>query len=149
MAKKISLITWIILFLYIALGFFTFFSINYFQSARELFESTDFFMQFNLVWFGALIVLYGLYALVQNYRRINRLGLNESLDTQFLIVMSFLFLLMHVTIDFFVYTQTQLTEVEKFPYESTSQVMLYGALVSGLLSIILPKLLAWRNSSRS
>ena len=54
MTKKISLITWATLFLYLILGIFTYLSITNFQSARELFESTAFFMQFNLVWFDSL-----------------------------------------------------------------------------------------------
>ena len=147
---KISKISWLVFLGYMALGIGTYILIAYFTEAKNLFESTEFLLQFNLVWFGLLIVAYGLYALIQNYRRINRLGLDESLDTQFLIVLTFVFMTIYAIIDFYSYANAStLTSDMVFTLESTGKVFFYGAFMSGLLSIILPKFLRWWNKSPS
>ena len=147
---KISKIAWLVFIGYIGLGIFTFFSIEYLASARDLFQSTEFYLQFNLIWFGLLITAYGLYALIQNYRRINRLGLDESLDIQFLIVLTFLFITVYAILDFYLYINVDsISSNLSFALESTGKVFLYGALLSGLLSIFLPKFLKWWHKSPS
>ena len=145
---KISKISWLVFLGYVALGVGTYILITYFEQAKNLFEQTEFLLQFNLVWFGILIVAYGLYALLQNYRRINRLGLDESLDTQFLIVLTFVFMTIYAIIDFYSYSNTLSSDMA-FTLESTGKVFFYGAFMSGLLSIILPKFLKWWNKSPS
>ena len=75
-------------------------------------------------------MLYGLYALFQNYRRINRLGLEESLDTQFLIVATFFFMTIYAMIDFYSYVNTINPESTfGFALESTEKVLFYGAFM--------------------
>lgn len=141
---KISKLSWLVFLAYLALGIFTFFSINYSSFAQNLFSQTEFLMQFNLVWFGFIILLYGIYALAQNYRRISRLGLEESLDTQFLIVLTFFFMTIYAIMDFWVYINQQTMSANlSIAMESTGKVFFYGAFVSGLFSILLPKLLTW------
>jgi len=141
---KISKISWFVFIGYLALAIGTYFLIAYVSAARDLFTSTEFLLQFNLVWFGLLIVLYGLYALYQNYKRINRLGLDESLDTQFLIVLTFIFMTIYATMDFYAFIyQDSLSQTMQFAIESTAKVIFYGAFVAGILSILLPKLLRW------
>ena len=145
MANNTSILSkwsWIAVIFYLFLGIFTFFSILYSDLARQIFSSTEFFMQFNFLWFGSLIVLYGFYALIRNYQRISRLGINSSLDTQFLIVMMFLFLTGSLLFNFILYFDTSLTSSESLAISSLSSVIMYGALVFGLLSIIIPKLQA-------
>ena len=147
---KISKISWLVFLGYLALGIATYFLIAYVESAQDLFRSTEFFLQFNLVWFGLLIVIYGLYALYLNYKRINRLGLDESLDTQFLIVLTFIFMTIYAIMDFYSFINDKtLSDTMKFAIESTAKVFFYGAFVSGLFSIILPKLLKWLKKESS
>lgn len=141
MIKKISNISWLLFILYIGLSFFTFISISYSNEAKQIFTDSEFLMYFNLIWFGLIIVIYGLYALLMNYKRISRLGLNEKLDTQFLIVLSFFFLTIHVILDFYLYIESSIDSQLIFAINSTSQVLLYGALMAGLFSIILPKII--------
>ena len=141
---KISKISWLVLLGYLALGVFTYLSISLSTVAKDLFSQTEFLMQFNLVWFGLLILFYGVYALAQNYRRIKRLGLEESLDTQFLIVLTFFFLTIYAIIDFWIYiNQNTLSDSLSVALESTGKVFFYGAFMAGLLRILLPKLLSW------
>ena len=134
---KISKISWLIFLGYIALAIFTFVSIRYINFFKNLFDATQFYLQFNLVWFGLLIVIYGLYALIQNYKRINRLGLEESLDTQFLIVLTFIFMTIYGIIDFFIYENPQLDSNLEAALQSTAKVIFYGAFVSALMSIVI------------
>lgn len=141
MIKKISNFSWLLFILYIGLSFFTFISISYSNEAKQIFTDSEFLMYFNLIWFGLIIVIYGLYALLMNYKRISRLGLNEKLDTQFLIVLSFFFLTIHVILDFYLYIENSIDSQLIFAINSTSQVLLYGALMAGLFSIILPKII--------
>ena len=141
---KISKLSWLVFLGYLAIGIFTYLSISYFTVAKDLFSSTEFLMQFNLVWFGLLILFYGAYALAQNYRRIKRLGLEESLDTQFLIVLTFFFMTIYAILDFWVYiNEGSIGKDLAFALESTGKVFFYGAFMSGFLSILLPKLLTW------
>ena len=143
----ISKWSWLLVLLYLFLGNFTFFYILYNNFARHLFMSSEFLMQFNVVWFGLLIVFYGLYALIRNYKRISRLGINDTLDTQFLIVMMFFFLTVSLILNFIIYFNTSLTSDQVFALSSLSSVIMYGALVLGLFSIILPKLLLRKRKS--
>lgn len=142
---KVSKISWLVLIGYIALAIFTFITLRYLTFARSLFSTTEFLLQFNVVWFGILIVVYGLYALLQNYRRINRLGLNESLDTQFLIVLTFIFMTIYGIMQFYLYSNTNLSSDLSDAIRSTAQVIFYGAFVAALMSIVLPKILNWWN----
>ena len=142
---KVSKISWLVFIGYIALAIFTFLTIRYLNFARNLFSTTEFFLQFNLVWFGLLIVVYGLYALFQNYRRINRLGLDESLDIQFLIVLTFIFMTIYGVLDFYMYMNPNLSSNLTDAIESTAKVIFYGAFMAALMSIVLPKLLNWWN----
>ena len=145
---KISKISWLVLIGYLLLGLVTYFLIAYYQAAQDLFTATEFILQFNLVWFGLLIMLYGIYALFQNYRRIKRLGLEESLDTQFLIVVTFVFMTIYATLDFYSFVNNlDTSSAIGFAIESTAKVFFYGAFMSGLLSIILPKIMAWWKKS--
>lgn len=145
---KISKISWLVFLGYIVLGIVTFFLIDNLKSAQNLFTSTEFLLQFNLVWFGFFIMLYGLYALFQNYRRIKRLGLEESLDTQFLIVATFFFMTIYAILDFYSYVNKISSDSTfGFALESTAKVFFYGAFMTGLLSIILPKLMQWFKKS--
>jgi hypothetical protein len=149
---KISKISWLVLLGYITLGVGTFISIAYLSEAEDLFRKTEFFMQFNLVWFGLIIVFYGLYALYQNYKRISRLGLEESLDTQFLIVLTFIFMTIYAIMDFLnsdLSSPFKIGQSFTFATESTAKVFLYGAFMAGFLSILLPKLLKWMKKSKS
>ncbi|MHA2363772.1 MAG: hypothetical protein ACXAC7_07425 [Candidatus Hodarchaeales archaeon] len=145
--RYISIWSWLIVILYVLLGVLTFIGISSLESAEDLFRDTEFLMKFNFVWFGLIIVIYGIYALFNNYNRMKRLGRQDSLDTQFLIIMTFVFLTIHVLLDFILYNFPDEFDVtQTFAITSTSEVILYGAFVCGLLSIILPKILAWRRS---
>ena len=125
------------------IGIFTLVSISVSDLLKKLFEDTFFFMEFNLIWFGIIIVLYGFYALYQNYNRMKRLGTKESLDTQFLITMAFLFLTLAAALDFMISSSSpiSLTQAQAFAIEATSKVLFYGTMVAGLFSILIPKII--------
>ena len=132
----------VIVLAYFLLALFTLVSIALSKQLEQLFKETFFFMEFNLVWFGIIIVIYGFYSLYRNYNRMKRLGTKEPLDTQFLIVMAFLFLTLSATLSFLTSSGSpfSFTEVQSFAIDATSKVMLYGAFVAGLFSIIIPKI---------
>ncbi|MFW9996559.1 MAG: hypothetical protein ACFFD4_31230 [Candidatus Odinarchaeota archaeon] len=146
-SSTISKWSWLVVIFYILLALFTYFSIAYFEEAASLFEDTKFWMEFNFLWFGLIIVVYGIYALYQNYSRMKRLGRTDPLDTQLMIVMTFIFLTLYITLEFVLYaTPESFTETQLFAIDSTAKVILYGALLCGLLSIIMPKMRGWWKS---
>ena len=85
---------------YIAIGFVTYFLLLQFKFARDLFRDTELIIFINAVWFSLGIVGYGLFSLNKNYRRIKLTGIKQSIDTQFLIVLAFLFFSINQIVDF-------------------------------------------------
>ncbi|MDH5401673.1 MAG: hypothetical protein OEY49_04205 [Candidatus Heimdallarchaeota archaeon] len=122
---------------YLALSFVTYFLIVYFDWANDLFDQTELIIKINAVWFSLGIVSYGIFALRRNLKRAKLSDLELKLDTQFLIVVAFLFFGIKQIIDLLLLMFKNLEEQEVFALNNTGKVLEFGGFMAGLLSIYL------------
>ncbi len=132
---KISLL---IFFGYILLGVLTYALEAYFDWARVLFSNTQIIILVNAVWFSATIVIYGIYSLSKNYKRVRLQKLRESLDSQFMIVTAFLFFSIKQVIDLIIYLKVSNSDILT-ALADTGKVFEFGGFMAGLASIYLAR----------